>query len=312
MSLRLRRKESVRAAIGRVARKRVGYSLELLNRKANAHTGDRIHEARKQLKQLRAILKLVGHEVGRKRCARADHCLSEVTRTLSKLRDTTVLMATLQSLHEHGGMTTESLATVRSTLEIHWKRTYTRVLATPGRRRLLTRALREARRRIEHWSSIHRGWKALGPGLNRVYRAGRIAAAAASTDESDEALHECRKRTKDLLYATEFLRPVRPGAMQAKIDTARRLADLLGDDHDLAVLGSALRGELHGQLRPAERVRATTTVARRRRSIQRTARALASGLYEESEDAFVGRIHQYWKEWRGHARIALRVTRQRQ
>jgi CHAD domain-containing protein len=304
MSLSLRRKESVRAAIRRVARKRVDHALKLLDRKPDAQTGERIHEARKQLKQLRALLRLVGHEVGRKRRARADNCLSEVNRSLAKLRDTTVLLATLQSLRERGAMTSGSFERMRSNLEIHREKSCAKVLGGPSQRRRLTEELREARRRIARGSSIHRGWKAIGTGLRRTYRAGRTAEAAASIDGSDEALHESRKRAKDLLYEAEFLQRIRPRPMRATIDAARRLTDLLGDDHDLAVLEGALGSELHRHLVPAELNRLTTTVARRRRSIQREARAVARGLYSENEDAILNRIHQYWKEWRGHNNYA--------
>jgi phosphate acetyltransferase len=78
-----------------------------------------------------------------------------------------------------------------------------------------------------------------------------------------------------------------------------------GDDHDLAVLDGALGNELRGHLLPAELNRLTTTVARRRRSIQCEARAVARGLYSESEDAFVTRIHQYWHEWRGQKVLVI-------
>jgi CHAD domain-containing protein len=306
MSLSLEPTESVRAAIRRVARKRIGHALELLDHNPDAHAGERIHEARKQLKQVRSLLRLIEHDVGRKRCARVDNRLCDVARSLSQLRDITVLLATLQSLRGSGVMTTGSLVKVRSIMEVRWERACAQLLATPSQRRRLTEPLREARRRIARWSSIHRGWKAMGTGLRRIYRA---AVAAMSFDGSDEALHESRKRTKDLLYAAEFLKRLRPRPMRVKIDAIRHLTDLLGDDHDLAVLERSLASELHGHLRPLELNRLTMAVARRRRSIQSEARAVARGLYAESEDAFVSRIHQYWRQWREGTRVTRRVHR---
>lgn len=296
-SLSLGPNESVRSAVKRVTGRRVDCVVELLNRSSNADPTQRIHEARKQLKQLRALLRLVEHEIGRHGRVRADKCLRVANRALARLRDTTVLLASLRQLRRNRQISPTAHASARTALETRLHRTYTQVLGAPRHRRHLTKPLLDARRQVDRWSSIHRGWKAVGPGLRQTYRAARTAAKLTS-DSSDKSLHEARKRAKDLLYTMEFLQPVQPQLMRAMIRTARRLTDCLGDDHDLAVLERALRTGLQRHLSAIELRRLTTIIARRRRLMQMQARGLARSLYAPTEDAFANRIHAHWKKWR--------------
>ncbi len=272
--------------------------LALLNREPDATTEERVHEARKQLKQLRAILKLVEAEVGHQRCTKADHRLRDVGRSLTPLRDTTVLLATLQRLHRQGNLGSASLTRVRAILKTRAKSFCAQVLATARHRRALTRPLRVTQRRIAHWSFTHRGWKAIDAGLARMYQAGRVAATAALDDYSDTALHESRKRAKDFFYALEFLRKARPAAMKSRIRTVHHLTDLLGNDHDLAVLQAMLKGALRGQLSPTDLKRLTRSVSKQRQTLQEQSRAAALATYAKDADAFMTEMHQYWKGWR--------------
>lgn len=298
MSLDLGRKESVPAALRRVVRKRIHDTLELIGGKPDSNTSERIHEARKQLKQVRALLRLMEPEVGHKRRAKADHRLREVARSLTPFRDATVLLATLQSLLPRGRQGSATLRKLRSILDVRRRRTRALALASAARRKALTKALRDAEGRIAKWSFQRRGWKAIGPGLERSYTASRSAAAAVLADHSDEALHESRKRAKDLLYTLQFLRNAGPAAVRSRIHAVHHLTDLLGTDHDLAVLQATLSRELRGQLQSTELQRLTTTVRKQRRTLQKEAREAARKIYAEDADTFIKQMHHYWRGWR--------------
>lgn len=62
-------------------------------------------------------------------------------------------------------------------------------------------------------------------------------------------LHELRKRTKDLLYELELLCCVWPEMIGPLVEQAHHLTDLLGDDHDLAVLRAIAQEDSKGALR---------------------------------------------------------------
>ena len=73
----------------------------------------------------------------------------------------------------------------------------------------------------------------LRPGLRRAYSRGRKRYLEARADPSDEALHEWRKRSKDLWYHLRLVRRCWPQVLDSTADEAHELSDRLGDDHDL-------------------------------------------------------------------------------
>jgi CHAD domain-containing protein len=101
---------------------------------------------------------------------------------------------------------------------------------------------------------------------------------AARKDASTENLHELRKRAKDLWHAAQVVRPVAPKRMKKLAREAHRLADLTGDDHDLAVLLDGARERAH-TLRPGELQLLGALVERRRRDLQREALRRARRVY---------------------------------
>ena len=85
-----------------------------------------------------------------------------------------------------------------------------------------------------------------------------------------------------------------------------RLGELLGDEHDLAVLHTALGGSPD---HPADTDTAWllgAVTARRRVELTNEARALGPSLYAEHPDAFVDRMRGYWVTGRGPGSAAVR------
>lgn len=81
----------------------------------------------------------------------------------------------------------------------------------------------------------------IGTGLERTYRKGRDAFAAAKRDRTTENLHEWRKQAKYFWHQLQLLEPLWPGLIGKVADQAHRLTDYLGEDHDLAVLCDTIR-----------------------------------------------------------------------
>jgi CHAD domain-containing protein len=118
----------------------------------------------------------------------------------------------------------------------------------------------------------------LEPGFERIYLRGRRALKAARKDPDTESLHELRKRAKDLWHAAQVLRPAAPKAMKRLARRAHALSDVVGDDHDLAVLQAAAR-ERQATLAPGELALLEGLIARRRRRLQRKALAQGRRVY---------------------------------
>ena len=297
--MKLKRKDSVPAAVERVVRKRIASALQIIYGKPEALIEDAaVHKARNQLKRSRGVLRLVREDLGRKRFARANRRLRDASRPLSDLRDATVLIDTWDDLCNKESIHSGSLEHIRVALEGRRRRVRKRVMKDRGMRKVMVKRLRRASGSIARWSHTHHGWNTIAAGLRRTYRRGRAAMEAAVQDSSDAAFHESRKRAKDLLYAAEFIVNVRPESIQPIIDDAHAFTDLLGDDHDFAVLQDVIDKELELRLSAAQRSRIKRLVSRRRRNMQQHACELGRRLYAPTEATFVTRIHEYWKAWR--------------
>jgi CHAD domain-containing protein len=126
-------------------------------------------------------------------------------------------------------------------------------------------------------------------GAVRAYARGRDALAAVERERSVEALHEWRKRVKDLWYHQRLLRDAWETPLKALADESHRLADLLGDDHDLAMLADRLAGA--GPSPDTEAIRAL--IVERRAELQDEALRLGRRLYVEKPRSYGRRLGRY-------------------
>jgi CHAD domain len=101
---RIKGKESAAAAVVRIAQACLDHALEQLRGDVlEEDAATAIHEARKDLKKTRAVLRLVRDQLGKERYGRENARLREASRALSGSRDATVKAETLEALAERYG-----------------------------------------------------------------------------------------------------------------------------------------------------------------------------------------------------------------
>lgn len=294
MSYRFKREEPVQSAVRRVALERVDRALEALAGEAAAASG--VHEARKRFKEIRALLRMLREPLG-ETFAVENACFRELGRQLSAARDAEAMVETLDRLVRHFPTALEKpqREAARAGLEAHRAQAGGAVPDTLDAVRV---GLRQARGRIEHWTLGASGFRALGPGLRKTYRDGQRRFATASAQGTDGAFHEWRKRIKDHWYHTRLLRDVWGPVMAARQHQLKVLSDLVGDDHDLAVL----RGELSSQpgLPGDESLgrRLMELAGQYQVELRRQAQPLGRRIYAEKPGALVARLDVYWTVWR--------------
>ena len=289
MAFRLDPAESVPDGVRRIAREQLDQSIHRLTEGTDDRDRD-VHSARKSMKCLRGLVRLVRPDLGRHIYRRENETYRDTARQLAGLRDATVLAATLdQVVGLNGGAADYS--PLREGLAARRGRAY-----GAGEREPVLGAcaedLRQARGRVDDWPLEGAGWSGLGGGLLAVYRRGRRECGQASWRPSVESLHEWRKRVKYLWYHSRLLQPLWPAAMSAWRGELDRLGELLGDDHDLAVLAGVLRkeGEPEGEelLGP---------ISQRRHELQEKARVLGMRVYSERPEDLRRRLRGYWRAW---------------
>jgi CHAD domain-containing protein len=279
---RLNEDEPLPEGIRRVARGRIDHAIDELRGKTDSTPEEAVHEARKDMKKLRALLRLARGELGRDTFGRENACFRDAARELSGARDADVMLQTLGALELPPGVGAE----LRAAIKAERRRDGAADRAGAGRDALAI--LKEARERVDGWPLERDSFEAVAAGLERSYRRGRRDFEAARAEPSAEALHEWRKRAKEHWYHQTLLRSLWPAVMTAAGDEAHVLSDHLGDDHDLVVLAGWVSE--HADARPAF----LEAIERRRAQLQQDAFALGARVYAEKPGAFVRRLERLW------------------
>ncbi|MEA2157316.1 MAG: hypothetical protein QOE11_3456 [Solirubrobacteraceae bacterium] len=298
LAYRLRADEYVPDAIRRVARGQLARAQEQLGDGARADPGEAVHDTRKRLKRLRACLRLARPALGDEVYERENTAFRMAGRRLSGSRDAQVLAETLDALAARFEQELRPAAVepLRARLREEQERARA-ALGGDGASIELTRAeLSDAAARVAAWTLDAEGFAAVKPGLRQIYGRGRKRIRAAAADPTDANLHEARKRVKDLWHATQLVRPAAPKRLKRLSQRAHDLADLLGDDHDLAVLREYVQRHPQCFADEASRNALLAVLDRRRTVLQRRALKLGRELYDPSPKRFVASIERGWRK----------------
>jgi CHAD domain-containing protein len=292
MSYRLEPDEGVREAITRSAREQVDRAIREITR-IGEDPATAVHSARKALKKERSLLRLAHGSMSPAQRRRENDALRRAAQKLSGVRDAEVMRQTLDRLAERfaGQLPETTFAAVRERLERRRATHGTQRDGSPDDQAL--RELDELRRRIDGWKLSAEGWKAIEAGLQRSYRRGRRGFDRARTHRSLEELHDWRKRVKDLWYHERLVAPVCGPAIKGQAEDAHRLADLLGDDHDLGVLRQVLTEDQVDA--PVDLDALIALIDHRRTELQTEAIELGRRVYAEKPKAFRRRMRACWK-----------------
>lgn len=260
-------------------------------------TDANIHDARKQLKKSRAALRLLRNAIGEIAYRRENTALRDAARPLGVARDSRVLSVALDDLVERFDPAIRSLKLDKFRRVLRQEQTSTRQAITLTLVNRQRKALRDVKGRSERWNMTGDDWQVIGAGLERIYRGGRKRMKAAASSRASEDLHDWRKQVKYLWHQLQILEPAWPGPLGELADQAHKLADHLGDDHDLAVLHTKVRA--HAEVFEGKDYDALAAVLdRRRKQLQDKAFKLGARIFEEKPRRFVKRIGQYWQLWR--------------
>lgn len=294
---RLRAGESPTAGMRRIALGRAEKAAERLREAARLEDPSGcIHGARKDLKKLRAVLRLLRRELGDDLFRAENERYREAGRLLSPSRDAEVKLETLDGLRAHPVGRLDAAASDEWLDALRRERDGAIEAVREGSARDEALALIErGRDRIATWPLRPDSWKLVGPGIGRAYRRGRKAMRKAAEEPSDERLHEWRKRAKDLWYHLRILRDARPERLAPMLDRADELADLLGHHHDLALLRADL---LRRELPTVRRPQLVEAIGTRQEELAARAFELGGRLYELKPKAFRRKMRRGWKAWR--------------
>jgi CHAD domain-containing protein len=271
-----------------------------------ADPAELVHEARKAIKRMRALARLLRDELGEREFSRVNSSLRSAGRRLGGARDADVRLATLRELIErhphalvpprgpsngneprHEGIRRLEEELQRECLNNSRPSDIDEVLADIA-------AMRE---QLARWSLVDIDFDTLSPGLRRVYCEGRRRYARClrgherghGPDEQD--VHDWRKRVKSLYYALDMLGAKNAKGARRSARHADRLGDLLGSEHDLWMLCAYV--EEHPEAfgtDMASKDELLKRIEQRRRHLRKRALSLGARLYKRKPGRFTRRI----------------------
>ncbi|MBN2629000.1 MAG: CHAD domain-containing protein [Rhodobacteraceae bacterium] len=186
-----------------------------------------IHDVRKRVKKIRALLRLVkaGFPMG----SAVNALLRDAAQGIGGLRDAEVMLATHDSLFGPDAA---------PELRAHWQVRLAAAQACPDQSERLSAfraTLAKVRDGLDRWQVKGKADRVLIQGLARTRMRGQLALVHAVKDPEAEAVHDLRKRVKDLWYQARLMQSFWPSLMDAQIAEADALGEALGTHHDLSV-----------------------------------------------------------------------------
>jgi CHAD domain-containing protein len=239
-----------------------------------------VHDIRKDLKRARASLRMLRECIGVAEYRRDNAVIRDAARPLTPVRDAKVLLEAFQRLRGDGMPNGGTFAADLYKL-LKDQRHEARRRLRPSELAGSVRALRDVERRASLISDRKLA-RADADGLRRAYKSGRRALARAEREKTDECLHEWRKQTKYFANQLEIVIPMGPKRFKRSHERAKRLADHLGDDHDLALLTERIHQHAKGRHAPDRDGQVAALVrflSSHRKKLQRKAFKLGHRLY---------------------------------
>ncbi len=243
-----------------------------------------IHAIRKELKRARATLRFLHDCLGDALYRRENSLLRNTARPLTPVRDAKVLFETLRHHDPHKGAPNPG-AFVRAFYAVLGEQR--RAANSRLRNGDLLRAavgLRASARRAAALPDRQLAQAPASRALKAAYKSARKAFARASSRRTDECLHEWRKQTKYFANQIEIMLGFGPKRFAKSWKRANKLAEQLGDDHDLALLTKKILRHAKGAHAPSRDDTVQELLghlAKRRRVLQRKAFRLGRRLYSD-------------------------------
>jgi CHAD domain-containing protein len=296
MAFTFKKNKSVRRSVKRLARKRISRALEHLE---DCDKLEAVHEVRKDIKQLRALLRLVRAAMPKSQYRCCSRVLRKAAGELGAARDAHVKVNALAELIKHykKELPPRAFVNIKKVLAADCEAEQSRLAAARAPRKV-RKCLVPLCKDRDSFRLKRSGWAAIGPGIRRSYKCGRRAFELAHQSGKPPDFHEWRKRVKDLFYQIGLLEPIWPEQLGAAKAELKQLGEYLGDDHDLFLLtepGEIKRWQKRAE---AEVDRLAEFVARRQWKLRRLAMGVGSKFYREMPSVFCKRLAQYWTRWR--------------
>lgn len=250
-----------------------------------------IHDARRCLKRLRALLRLVRPALAESTYRRETNRIAGIGKLLADARDQHVMQQTLAKMETRFDTLPKSVGV--KLIKLMANGGGTKRASTLERRQALEGLAQACKffARLEH---RHIGFDHLATGVERSYRRARRRFREAYESPTDEAFHEWRKTVQQHWRHMQLISRAWPDVLGARAGEAKELSRLLGDDHDIHVLLALAEGRGKAILVDDERSALTKIGGAVQKELRGLAKPRGARLFAEPASDLRGRIVLYW------------------
>jgi CHAD domain-containing protein len=292
MAFRLKLNEPVDKGFRRIGLEQIERATSQLEASGSA-SATSVHEARKSLKRMRALLRLfrpgLGETVFREENAR----YRDIGAMLAQARDSHVLIQTALKLETlPGHVTNAGLAALRKQLQED-------VAATAA---VSDDVISEALAKLSKAAKVSRRLKAgdgsfdvVEAGLKRSYGKALECFDAAYASGHDENFHDWRKTVQQHWRHMALLSRAWPDHFASRVTAARALSQILGDDHDLAILCAHVRALPAGRLSAMHAGEIERLASARQQELRAEAAPRGRQLFAEGAKGHARRVAVLWR-----------------
>jgi CHAD domain-containing protein len=310
--IRLKRNEGLTEGLERVSKELLRDLLQAIGQERL--TPAQVHDARKIIKNLRAMLRLTRGALSDEARRARNESLRNLAGPLSGPRDAAVTLAAFEKVyHEDLPGNPDPKA------EPSWATQLHQSLSEKAGALVPVESYQDRVEEVRRLSPLlpledagtgggrtqtpgNDSWKSVvQEGLRKTYRRGRglMRQVVANAEPSDEEWHELRKRVKDLGYQLNLLKKVR--GIKPLLRKLDEVGTALGDARDLSLLRDCL-GNIRdkNEFTPSDRLnyqRLLTNIEERSQELHRRALKIIGGVYRRGSKRFAARLVKRFRQW---------------
>jgi CHAD domain len=292
MAYRLKLKAHLALEVHRIALEQLEFARTALGRHDDRAAA--VHDARRSLKRLRAMLRLVRPALGETWFKQSNRQLASLGQRLSRSRDLDVMVVTVSKLENGAGSLPKGVAD-RLRRCVARSRREANAAAASGSDRSLASSLRSAEKLFTPERLRRTDFQHIAQGLQQSYGKARRAFQDAYASQTDEAFHNWRKATQAHWRHMQLLARSWPESIGARAAEAKELSRLLGEDHDLSVLLGFAQASASTDLSADDLAALTAACLSCQRQIRDVAKPRGERLYADRPRQLTKRIVRYWR-----------------
>jgi len=305
MPYHLKLNEPVPSAITRIVREQLDSAVDELRGKAGGTKDKAIHEARKCVKKIRGVLRLVRAEMGDSyRLENGE--LRKASGQLSELRNATAILEVFDHLElkgQKGSRIRQGLVRRkhRADRQAHIDDMLTRVADS----------LQAVEKRVKEWPLKTDGFEAIRPGLKKTFRQAKQGLAYARKHQAPEDFHDWRKRLKNHWYHVRLLESLWTDVMVGYEKSLKDVETWLGDDHNLVVLREALLSDDEFRDMSKDVESCLDLIEKYQKQLRDSALSEGERIYDEKPGQYTARMKHLWSAWQAEPKSLSKLLKKR-